>query len=81
MEYHRYFDQLRYNGNDYDLEESMNTLFKREGNRLKLLSPATLYLQGKFIKGKNELFPIPQVEIDRSVTPEGVSVLKQNPNW
>lgn len=81
MEYHRYFDQLRYNGNDYDLEESMNTLFKREGNRLKLLSPATLYLQGKFIKGKNELFPIPQVEIDRCVTPEGVSVLKQNPNW
>lgn len=81
MEYHRYYDMLRYDGNHFDLAEHVNTFLKREGNRLKPLSPNTLYLQGSFVKGKNELFPIPQVEIDLSLRHDGTSALTQNPNW
>jgi hypothetical protein len=33
-----------------------------------------------FVKGKNEIYPIPQVEIDLSVS-EGTEQLQQNPNY
>lgn len=81
MEFHRHFDLLRYNGNDFDVAKHVNIYLKREGNRLKPLSPGNLYLQGEYIKGKHELWPIPQVEIDRSVLSNGTSVLKQNPGY
>lgn len=80
MEHHRYFDLLRYDGNDFDLEEYMDTFLRREGNRLTN-SPNNLYLQGDFVRGKNELYPIPQVEIDRSVRPDGTPALVQNPGY
>jgi len=35
---------------------------------------------GKFIKSRNEYFPIPQTQIDLS-TRNGVSSLKQNPGY
>ncbi len=80
MEHHRYFDLLRYDGNDFDLEEYMDTFLKREGERLTN-SPNNLYLQGDFVRGKHELYPIPQVEIDRSVRPDGTPALIQNPGY
>lgn len=80
MEYHRYYDLLRYDGNDFDLEAYMDTFLKREGNKLTL-SPNNLYLQGDFIRGKHELYPIPQVEIDRSIKPDGTPALIQNPGY
>jgi hypothetical protein len=40
-----------------------------------------LYMKGAtFVKGKNEIFPIPLSQIDLSVV-NGVPVLKQNPNY
>jgi len=39
------------------------------------------YKTGVFTKGKNELLPIPQVQIDLSVKSDGGSVLIQNPKW
>ncbi|SES68080.1 MULTISPECIES: RagB/SusD family nutrient uptake outer membrane protein [unclassified Prevotella] len=80
MEHHRYFDLLRYDGNDFDLESYMDTFMKREGARLTN-SPNNLYLQGDFVRGKNELYPIPQVEIDRSIRPDGTLALVQNPGY
>ena len=39
------------------------------------------YLAGhKFVKGKNEIFPIPQGEIDQSTTKDGPT-LTQNPGY
>ncbi|MGI6074362.1 MAG: RagB/SusD family nutrient uptake outer membrane protein [Fermentimonas sp.] len=80
MEFHRYYDLVRYDGNDFDLSKYINEFLKREGNRL-YLSPNNLYLQGNFIKGTHEISPIPQTEIDRSKGADGVSVLKQNPGY
>jgi hypothetical protein len=34
-----------------------------------------------FTPGKNEYFPIPQIEIDLSVDAHGVPHLKQNPGY
>ena len=40
-----------------------------------------VYMNGaKFTKGKNEIYPIPQAQIDLSVV-DGKSVLTQNPNY
>lgn len=81
MEHHRHFDLFRYNNNDFDLEIHVNTYLQREGKRLETLSPNNLYLQGGFIRGKNELYPIPQEEIDKSRKQDGSSVLIQNPGY
>lgn len=80
MEHHRYFDLLRYDGNDFDLEAWIDAFLKREGNRLTE-SPNNAYLQGNFVRGKHELYPIPQVEIDRSIRPDGTPALIQNPGY
>ncbi len=81
MEYHRYFDLMRYNGNDFDVAKYHNDFMQREGERMKTLFPGNPYLTGRFTKGKNELWPIPQQQIFRSVGSDGISVLKQNPGY
>jgi hypothetical protein len=78
MEGHRFFDLQRWdNGTGY-MADVLNAYVAHE-----IKVPEFVYsnrLQSKFIKGKHELYPIPQKEIDLSVR-EGVSVLKQNPGF
>ena len=80
MEHHRYFDLLRYDGNDFDLKAYMDAFLQREGNRLTE-SPNNLYLQGRFVREKHELYPIPQTQIDLSIRPDGTPALIQNPGY
>ncbi len=77
MEGHRFFDLQRYdNGTGYMADE-LNAYIQHETS---IPGYDYLYLNGaKFVKGKNELYPIPQAQIDLSVE-KGASVLKQNPN-
>jgi starch-binding outer membrane protein, SusD/RagB family len=78
MEGHRFFDLQRWdNGTGY-MAEVLNAYLDHETK-----IPGFIYanrLESKFIKGKNELYPIPQKEIDLSVK-DGVSILKQNPGY
>ncbi len=78
MEGHRFFDLQRWdNGTGYMANE-LNTYLNHE-----ISIPGFVYsnrLESKFIKGKHELYPIPQKEIDLSVK-AGTSILKQNPGF
>lgn len=80
MEHKRQLDMRRYDGNDYDMSAVVNSFMARESVRPGF-NTANNYLTGKFIRGKHELFPIPQGQIDRSVGADGNSVLIQNPGW
>lgn len=79
-EHQRYFDLLRYDGLDFDVAEWHNRVMQREGSQPGF-NPSNNYKQAMFVKGKNELFPIPQEQIDMSVEKNGTSVLTQNPGW
>ncbi len=78
MEGHRFFDLQRYdNGTGY-MANTLNTYILHETT-----IPGFIYsnrANATFVKAKNELYPIPQVEIDLS-TKGGVSLLKQNPGY
>lgn len=79
MEHHRFFDIVRYNGNEYDLASSINTFMASEG--LKLSNPNNNYLSGTFVSNKHEYLPVPLEEIDASFTAGGDLVLHQNPGY
>lgn len=70
MEGHRFFDLVRWG----IAETELNAYFNYQG---KLTSDVR---NGKFIKGKNDIYPIPQRQIDLSNVGGG-SVLKQNPGY
>jgi len=70
MEGHRFFDLSRWGIAD----QALNTYIANESKVTPDVSG------GKFIKGVNEYFPIPQRQIDLS-TKNGVSALKQNPGY
>ena len=70
MEGHRLFDLIRWNIAD----QILNTYIAAEGKKRPLLA------SGKFVKGKHEYFPIPQVEITNSSV-DGKPTLTQNPNY
>lgn len=70
MEGHRFFDLSRWG----IAEETLNNYFDYEG---KIVTDVR---GGKFIKGKNEYYPIPNFQIDLSKTPNG-PLLKQNPGY
>lgn len=70
MEGHRFFDLSRWE----IAEETLNKYFDYEGAIL------TDVRGGKFLKGKNEYFPIPNFQIDLSKTESGY-LLKQNPGY
>ena len=70
MEGHRFFDVVRWGIAD----QALNAYFQYQG---KITSDVT---QGHFVKGKNEYYPIPQIQIDLS-TKNGTQVLKQNPGY
>lgn len=78
MEGHRFFDLRRYdNGTGY-MADILNKYVAYETN---IPNFNFVYMKGaRFVKGKNEIFPIPQAQIDLSVQ-NGQSVLKQNPNY
>jgi starch-binding outer membrane protein, SusD/RagB family len=78
MEGHRFFDLQRYdNGSGY-MADVLNAYIQHEVN---VPGYNFLYMEDAvFSKNKNELYPIPQVQIDLSVR-EGSSALKQNPGY
>ena len=71
MEGHRFFDLVRWGIADQEI----NTYLQKEKTRSYFLDGA------EFIKGKNEYFPIPQIEIDLSVDAHRVQHLEQNPGY
>ncbi len=78
MEGHRFFDLQRYdNGTGYMANE-LNAYIQHETH---IPGYTFQYMNGAlFNKGKNELYPIPQAQIDLSVQ-NGVAALKQNPGY
>jgi hypothetical protein len=70
MEGHRFFDLVRWGTADTEL----NAYFNYEG---KITTDVS---RGKFTKGKNDYYPIPQRQIDLSQGGSG-PVLKQNPGY
>jgi len=78
-EHQRFFDMVRYDGRDFDIQATFEKLFESEGK--KITNPNNNWLVGAFERNKDEYFPIPQGQIDLSVTEEGESVLVQNPGY
>ena len=76
MEGHRFFDLQRYdNGTGY-MADLLNAYIAHENNSFDYL-----ILKGAvFTKGKNELYPIPQDQIDLSYV-DGQPTLTQNPGY
>lgn len=78
MEGHRFFDLQRYDKGTGYMANEMAAYFAHETG-----IPGFNYANRvgvTFVKGKNEIYPIPQVEIDLSVS-NGVPALVQNPNY
>jgi len=80
MEHHRFLDLRRYDGNDFDIAAQMNWFMQREGNE-PLFNPANAYLSGVFVKGRDELFPIPLTELELIVDEDGNQLMNQNPGF
>lgn len=80
LEQHRFLDMVRYAQIEpsLDLANYFNTFMAREGARITNASNA--YKIGQFVNGKNEVLPIPQVQIDLSQS-NGEPVLTQNPGY
>ena len=78
MEGHRFFDLQRYdNGTGY-MADVLNSYIEHETS---IPGYNFEYMKGaRFTKGKNELYPIPQAQIDLSFE-NGASILKQNPGY
>jgi hypothetical protein len=76
MEGHRFFDLQRWdNGTGY-MADVLNSYIMHENNSFDYL-----ILKGAiFTKNKNEIYPIPQVEIDISMQ-DGKATLTQNPGY
>jgi len=71
MEGHRFFDLVRW-GN---AEQVLNDFFVYERTVTTDIS------EGRFQSNKNEYFPIPQIQIDRSIDASGNPTLFQNPGY
>jgi len=78
MEHHRFFDLQRYDRGTGYMADILNAYIKHEttipGYHFDYMTGAT------FTKGKNEIFPIPQTQIDLTMK-DGASLLKQNPGY
>lgn len=72
MEGHRLFDLVRWGIADQEI----NAILANEKTKLS----SSTYGNATFVKGKNEYFPIPQVQIDLQST-GGTSNLVQNPGY
>ncbi|HEY4323370.1 MAG TPA: RagB/SusD family nutrient uptake outer membrane protein [Mucilaginibacter sp.] len=71
MEGHRFFDLVRWG----IASTEINTYLLKEKIKRTYLSNAA------FTAGKNEYFPISQIQIDLSAGPDGKPVMKQNPGY
>jgi hypothetical protein len=71
MEGNRFFDLVRWG----IAEETLNAYFDYQGKI------TTDVRGGHFIAGKNDYYPIPQIQIDLSVDASGAPTLKQNPGY
>jgi hypothetical protein len=71
MEGHRFFDLVRWGIADIEI----NNYLQKEQKLRTYLNDA------KFRKGKNEYYPIPQIEIDLSTDANGIAHLIQNPGY
>lgn len=78
LEHHRLFDLRRYdNGSGY-MATIMNNYLTFEKN---VPGYDNAYMSdGHFTQGKNEIYPIPQIQIDRSMS-GGAATLKQNDKY
>ena len=78
MEGHRFFDLQRYdNGTGY-MADVLNAYIQHE-LKVPKFNPV-IFVGATFKKGKTEIYPIPQIQIDLS-NGGGAQVLKQNPNY
>lgn len=76
MEGHRFFDLQRWDDGTGYMANVLNAYIAHENSSFDYL-----ILKGaQFTKGKNELYPIPQTQIDLSMK-DGTATLKQNPNY
>ena len=81
MEGHRFFDLVRWG----IAEPTLNTYLKYVSGRAVNNWPVpnnkrNFLINATFTAGRNEYFPIPQAQIDRS-SKGGTPVLKQNPGY
>lgn len=78
MEGHRFFDLRRYDKGTGYMADVLNAYIQHETH---IPGWDFVYMNNAvFVKGKNELFPIPQQEIDASME-DGKPTLIQNPNY
>ncbi len=80
LEHHRFFDLQRYDNSTGYMAQTLNAYLRREENQPNYNNRAYMPPNATFTNGKNEIYPIPQAQIDLSVT-NGESVLKQNPGY
>lgn len=79
MEGHRFFDLQRYDHGTGYMADVLNAYVQHDTH---IPGFEILYMQGaKFTKGKNELYPIPQAQIDLSAQAGGAPTLIQNPGY
>lgn len=79
LEHQRFFDLQRYDNGTGFMATTLNTYLNYETNFPKYDNKA--YMPGtNFTKGKNEIYPIPQAQIDLSIK-DGTPTLKQNPGY
>jgi len=71
LEGHRFFDLVRWG----KVDEVLNNFLTYEGKITKDIE------NGKFNVNRNEYYPIPQVQIDRSIGADGVPTLEQNQGY
>jgi hypothetical protein len=81
MEGHRFFDLVRWG----IAEPTLNTYLKYVSGRptngwTPPVNKRNFLVNANFTAGKNEYFPIPQNQIDRS-SKDGTPTLKQNPGF
>ena len=88
LEHHRFFDlqrydHVRYDGSGYTgngyMANVLNSYLEFETNVPDYNNTGYL-LNAHFTQGQDEIYPIPQVQIDLSIV-EGTPVLKQNPGY
>jgi hypothetical protein len=79
LEHHRFFDLQRYDKGTGYMATLLNKYLTHEANVPLYFNQD--YMKGAFFtKGKNEVYPIPQAQIDLSMT-AGAATLKQNPGY
>ena len=78
MEGHRFFDLVRWGVAATEINRMLD--YNGGVSHPTINNKRTYLAAANFTAGKNEYFPIPQSQIDRSTT-GGASVLKQNPGY